>query len=62
MKRRVHRETVFMLLLFSVSVLLLSFVVLSPFCLSYLGSLLIYILLLLACYSGKYLYDRYKNI
>lgn len=62
MKRKIHWETLFMLLLFSASVLLLLVVVFSPLCLTYTGTVLFLIDIILIYYSGLYLYMRYTKI
>jgi len=62
MKRKIHWKTVFMLLLFSTIVLLLSVVVFSPLCLTYTGTVLFFIIVVFASYSGLYLYTRYEEI
>lgn len=62
MSKKIHWKTVFVLLLFSVSVLSLSVVVFSPICLTYTGSLILLIMVILVSYSGRYLFDRYKSL
>lgn len=62
MRRKIHWKTIFMMLLFASGVLLLSVVVFSPLCLTYTGTILFLITIVLVCYSGTYLYLRYEKI
>lgn len=58
MRRKIHWKTIFIILLFLFSVLSLAVVVFSPLCLTYTGTVLLMIIILIVSYSGIYLYDR----
>jgi len=59
-KRRINWETVFITLLFIVSLIVLSTITFSPYSLTRFGTVLLFVMILLATNSATYLYDRYE--
>ena len=62
MKRKISWKTIFMMLLFGISSLVLLAVTFSSICLTYTGTVTFLATITLASYSGLYLYERYEKL